>query len=137
MLRLCRQRRWLATVIRRRGRERSEETVDGILDRYKREAEALQARAQAELKAAVAAERAEGWAERELRREQLIGAHELKQYRVSEERRVREEMWADEESWLWAREELRADGWKEIKDGNEKIWWKRGPKEEQENRGAN
>ena len=104
------------------------ETADEIVDRYEREAEELRAKAQDELKEVAAAERAEGLADRELRREQLYGAHVLRTYQVLEVRRAHEEMWAGDESWLWAREELLADGWKEIKGDDGERSWERGRK---------
>ena len=36
------------------------------------------------------------------------------------------EEWSGEESWLWAREELVADGWKQIKGNDGKVLWQRG-----------
>ena len=104
-----------------------EETADEIVKRFEREAEELRAKAQDELKELAKAERVKGLEDRELRREQLYGAHALKRFSISDSHRAQMEMMAGEESWLWAREELVADGWKEdLEDG--KKWWKRGPK---------
>ena len=105
------------------------ETADEITQRYEREAGQLRAKAHEELKELADAERAKGLADRELRREQLYGAHAMKEYSILEERRVEVEKWSGEEAWLWAGEELLADGWHnpEMVDG--KLWWKRDPKD--------
>ena len=105
------------------------ETADEIVERYEREAEELRAKAQDELKEVAAAERAEGLADRKLRREQLSGAWLMGSGSVSEVVRKEMENWSGEESWLWAREEFLADGWNESQDENGNIWWKRDPED--------
>ena len=105
------------------------ETADEIVDRYEREAEELRAKAQDELKEVAAAERAEGLADRELRREQLYGAQTMNVYRISEARRVEMEKCSGGEAWLWAGEELLADGWHNPETDDGKLWWKRDPKD--------
>ena len=102
------------------------ETADAIMQRYEREAKELRAKAQDELDEVAKAEHATGLADRELRREQLYGAYVVRSLRIIESRRVEMEKWSGDESWLWTREELRADGWIEVKDQNGNIRWERG-----------
>ena len=102
------------------------ETADEIMQRYEREAEELRAKAQEELKGLMDAERAEGLVDRELRREQLYGAHAIARLQMLESRREVLEKWSGKESWLWAREEFLADGWVETKDAKGGTLWKRG-----------
>ena len=105
------------------------ETADEIVDRYDRDAEELRAKAQDELNEVAKAERAEGLADRAVRREQLYGALALNVYFIPEARRVEMEKWSGEEAWLWAGEELLADGWHNPEKGDGKLWWKRDPED--------
>ena len=105
-----------------------EKTAEEIMQRYEREAKELRVKAHEELKTLADAERAEGLADRNLRREQLYGAYAVRTLKIAESRRVELEKWSGEESWLWAREELLADGWEESKDEKEVTWWKRDSK---------
>ena len=105
------------------------ETADEILERYEREAEELRAKAHEELKELADAEHAKGLADRQLRREQLYGAQALNAYRFLEARRVEMAQWSGKEAWLWAGEELLADGWHNPERGDGKLWWKRDPED--------